>query len=31
MFRNESFLKLERVEALPFANGVIFLRYRVRQ
>lgn len=30
MFRNKRFLKLERVEATAFGNGVTFQRYRVR-
>ena len=29
MFRNTRFLKLDRVELTPFANGVTFSRYRV--
>lgn len=30
MFRNQTFLKLERSEVIPFGNGVTFMRYRVR-
>jgi dihydrofolate reductase len=30
MFRNLRFLDLERIETIAFANGVTFLRYRVR-